>query len=76
MARKRRHRRQRPAAPRPQAQPRSRPVGVPATAPQVAGGGAGEDLATMYVHVRRDLKRIAIIALILFAAIVASQYVH
>jgi hypothetical protein len=52
------------------APPRGRP-----SAPQPTIAAPTEDLTVMYGHVRRDLRRIAVLAVVLFAVIYASQYV-
>jgi hypothetical protein len=72
MAKKKRSRR-RPSVPAPKAAPRQRPKGPGAEAP-VAPSPASEDLEAQYHYVRRDLTRIVVIAVVLMAAIVASQY--
>lgn len=61
------------ARPRPAAQP-LRPRSGAATAASPAVLHADEDLDATYAHVRRDLRRIAFLALLLFAGIFGSQY--
>lgn len=61
------------ARPRPAVEPH-RPRSGSATAASPAVLHADEDLDQTYAHVRRDLRRIFLLALLLFAGIFGSQY--
>ncbi len=81
MARKsRRERRTSPSKPpsiarQPRLRPGSEAAGNQAAAGAVRAMTEAEDLGEAYSHVRRDLWRILIFAVLLFAAIFGSQFV-
>jgi hypothetical protein len=60
------------AAPEAAAAPAAVEAVQPADKPTARGG---ENLEVMYAHVRRDLRRILVLAIIMFALIIISPYV-
>lgn len=49
---------------------------TPSRAPVAPGGGVGsEDLGVTYAHVRRDLTRILVLAVVMFGIIFVSPYI-
>ncbi len=74
MAKRKRRSRRRPAVPKSTVAPRPRPTAAASAGPEAVPTASGDDLQARYSYVRRDLVRIAVTAIVLFAAILASQY--